>query len=99
MKKDSMTMSGSAVYSGSLFISVAVSRLRMSSLRLAVNIAALFSRILEEKITPSQALCLVNLMLALVLAIFPVSMPMLLRVVFIVWLGLALRACRQSGLR
>lgn len=99
MKKDCMTMSGVSVYQSGFSVSAAVSRLRMFSLRMLVTVALFFSRILEEKVSPVQAICLINLMLSLVMVIFPVSMPLLLRGVFIVWLVTALRACRQSGLR
>ena len=99
MKKDCMTMSGTAVCQNSIFRTLALSRLRISSLRMAVTIASFFSSILEEKVSPVQALCLINLMLALLMTVFPVSMPLLLRALFIVWLGIALRVCRQSGIK
>lgn len=41
----------------------------------------------------------INLMFALLMTVFPVSMPLLLRALFIVWLGIALRVCRQSGIK
>lgn len=60
MKKDCMTMSGTAVCQNSIFSTLALSRLRISSLRMTVTIASFFSSILEEKVSPVQALCLIN---------------------------------------
>lgn len=99
MKKDCMTMSGTAVCQNSISDTPARYRLRIFSLRMAVTIASFFSNVLEEKVSPAQALCLINLMLALLMTVFPVSMPLLLRALFIVWLGIALRVCRQSGIK
>lgn len=77
-----------------------LSRLRTSRTdgRLLLSLARLYSRILEEKITPSQALRLLNAQLAFLFLAFPCCIPMPVRILFLVWFATSLIQCRRVGL-
>lgn len=62
------------------------------------TLAAVFSEVMEEHITPRQALCIVNAVLALILTVFSLAVPMMLRILCIAWLFVALRQCKREGL-
>lgn len=66
--------------------------------QLLLALAHLYSRILEEKITPSQALRLLNAQLAFLFLAFPLYFPMPVRILFLVWFATALIQCRRAGL-
>ena len=61
-------------------------------------LAAAFSEVMEEHITPRQALSIVNAVLALILTVFSLAVPMMLRILCVAWLFVALRQCKREGL-
>lgn len=71
----------------------------LSSTTFIIKTAKLFSMIMEERITPKQALFIINAMIALTMVIFPVEMPLLARIIFFTWLIVAAIQCKQSGLK
>lgn len=52
-----------------------------------VGMARLFSTVLEQEVTPIDVLHILNLFVSLCLAVFPVEMPVLLRIAAICWLA------------
>lgn len=63
-------------------------------------VAEVFSLVMEEKVTPQQASCILNVFASLLLVVFPVNIPFIFRVVFMVWMGVsvcALRKCDPSA--
>lgn len=62
------------------------------------SLAHLYSRILEEKVTPPQALRLLHAQLAFLLLAFPCHLPILVRILFLVWFTVSLIQCRRAGI-
>ena len=62
------------------------------------SLSALFSAVLEEEVNPMQTLCFLNAFLAFFMLVFPVSIPFLLRLIFLGWFVLSLLQCRQAGM-
>jgi hypothetical protein len=62
------------------------------------NLSELFSAVLEEDVSPMQTLCLLNSVLSLFMVVFPIGIPFLLRILFLVWFVLSLLQCRQAGM-
>ncbi len=62
------------------------------------NVADIFSAVMEETVTPHQALCILNLIVALIMVVFPVDMPILLRLIFAVWFGASFFQCKNAGI-
>ena len=88
-------------------LSLLSTRVRRSSFSLVQSLAnlsgvralaVLFSDVMDEQITPRQALCIVNAVLALLVTVFSLAVPMLFRLLCIVWLLVALRQCKAEGL-
>lgn len=52
-----------------------------------VSAARLFSAVLEQEVTPADVLHILNLFFALCMAVFPVEMPLPLRIAAICWLA------------
>lgn len=63
-----------------------------------VSTARLFSTVIEQEVAPLDVLHILNLFLALCLAVFPVEMPLLLRIAAICWLAKAVSAVRHLDL-
>ncbi len=61
-------------------------------------LAGLFSAVLEEDVTPHQAACLLNAIMALLVTVFAMAMPMLFRVLCFAWFATALWQCKRAGL-
>lgn len=61
-------------------------------------LAVIFSEIMDELVTPRQALCIVNALLALLLTVFSLAVPMFFRLLCVAWLFVALRQCKREGL-
>ncbi len=61
-------------------------------------IASLFSSVLEEHVTPKQALLIINAILAVITAVFTVGMPFWFNVLTVGWVAHALRLCKREGL-
>jgi hypothetical protein len=70
----------------------------VENLSVARVLAAVFSEVMDERITPRQAVCIVNAFVALMLTVFSFAVPMLFRVICFAWLLVALRQCRREGL-
>ena len=70
----------------------------LSRLSLVRSLAVLFSEVMDERVTPRQAVCIVNAVLALLLTVFSLAVPMLFRLICVVWLFVALRQCKREGL-
>ena len=49
-------------------------------------VANIFSAVMEEEVTPRQASCILNLILSVTLLVFPVCMPVVLRLIAFVWM-------------
>lgn len=61
-----------------------------------VRLAAYYGAVLGERVTLRQTLHLLHVQVALLLAVFPVDCPLLLRGVCGVWLVSALLKCRRA---
>lgn len=61
-------------------------------------VANVFSAVMEETVTPQQAKCIINLILALLLVVFPVNIPILLRFIFLAWFGVSVLQCKRAGI-
>lgn len=75
----------------------APARLRLLESAVA-PLARLFSEALEEPVSVRQTLCILQVMLAALVAVFSLAVPMVLRVLAVAWLWMSLRQCRQAGL-
>lgn len=53
------------------------------------SLARLFSSLLDQEVTPVQALRIINLVIALCFTVFPVQMPLVLRIMCVAWLAKA----------
>jgi len=61
-------------------------------------VADIFSAVMEETVTPYQALCIINMVVAFVMVVFPVAMPIVLRLIFLVWFATAFFQCKRTGM-
>lgn len=61
-------------------------------------IAELFSSVMGEPINSRQTLCILHAMLAGFVVIFSLAVPMLFRVLAMVWFWLTLQQCKKAGL-
>lgn len=52
-------------------------------------VAEVFSAIMEEEVTPQQAACILNVIAATMMTILPVNLPILLRIICLVWMGVS----------
>lgn len=64
----------------------------------AQNASQLFSAIMEENVSPRQALLALNAMLALVCLMFPIGISIALRIVFFTWFAIAILQCKNAGM-
>lgn len=55
----------------------------------------IFSAIMEERVSPEQTVCLLNVMLALTLAIFPVGISFIVRILLLAYLAVSVYHCKQ----
>lgn len=62
------------------------------------SLALLFSDVMDEHISPRQALCIVNAVAALLLTVFSLAVPLMFRLLCLAWLFVALRQCKAEGL-
>ena len=70
----------------------------LSALTLFRSLAAVFSGVMDERITPRQAVCITQAVMALLITVFSLCMPTVLRLLCLGWLIAALRQCRREGL-
>lgn len=63
-----------------------------------VSLARIFSCLLEQEVTPAQTFAILNLLFAICLAVFPVDMPFVLRMLFVAWLAMAANSVRSLRL-
>lgn len=61
-------------------------------------VADIFSAVMEEEVTPHQALCIINLVVAFIMVVFPIGMPVVLRLIFLVWFGAGYFQCKSTGM-
>lgn len=61
-------------------------------------VANVFSAIMEEEVTPQQSACILNLIAAVIMTVFPVSLPVIVRLIFLVWMGVAAYQCKKTGM-
>ncbi len=54
-----------------------------------------YSGLIEEKLNRSQTLWLINAQAALVAAVFPADLSLMVRVINMLWFGWALEKCRE----
>ncbi len=59
-------------------------------------VAEVFSAVIEEEVTPQQAACVLNVIMSLLLVVFPVNVPIILRLICMVWLGASVYALRST---
>lgn len=59
-------------------------------------VAEVFSAVMEEEVTPQQAACVLNVIMSLLLVVFPVNVPIILRLICTVWLGASVYALRST---
>ncbi len=71
---------------------------RLTHLRPVVALTAVYSRLLEEDITPRQTLLLLQAQVAFFALAFPLAFSLALRLVFLLWFALSLVHCRRAGL-
>jgi hypothetical protein len=62
------------------------------------TLARLFSSIIEQEVTPTDVLSILNLFFALCMAVFPVEMPLILRIAAIAWLAKAVSSINSLNL-
>lgn len=65
----------------------------------AMCMSKIFSAIMEENITPAQALAILNTMFGMLILVFPVEMPFIGRIISLVWVCVSLIQCRLKGLK
>ena len=53
-------------------------------------VAEVFSAIMEEEVTTQQASCIINVIVATLMTVFPVNIPILLRIFSLVWMGVSI---------
>lgn len=70
---------------------------RLERLTVVRRLAALYSFLLEETVTPRRALRLLHAQTAILMFIFPVSMSLGLRALLLLWVALACRSCRRNS--
>ena len=63
-----------------------------------VSLARLYTQLLGEPISPLQTLHLLNAQLSFLMLVFPLSFTIMVRILFLVWFGVALLQCRRAGL-
>ena len=100
MKKDVILQTGSLQNASYEQVSL-LAAFKAYILRSAVILflSQLYSRILEMRITPLQAVHLTHAQLSFCMMIFPCELPVLVRVLLIVWFFLSVLQCRRSGIK
>ena len=63
--------------------------------RLTDWLSEYYSGLIEEKLNRSQTLWLINAQAALVAAVFPADLSLMVRVINMLWFGWALEKCRE----
>lgn len=64
-----------------------------------VGLAQLFSAVMEEEVTPRHTLLALNVMVALLMLLFPADLPVMARCISFVWMCVGLLQCRNEGMR
>lgn len=59
------------------------------------TISCIFSAIMEEPVTGEQTICLLNVMFALTLFLFPIGISFFVRILFLAYLGVSVYHCKQ----
>lgn len=68
----------------------------LESLGFVKALAAIYSGLLEETVSPRRTLHLLHAQVACLILVFPAALPLLVRVLLFVWAVLAVRGCRKS---
>ena len=63
-----------------------------------ISIAKVFSDVMEEDITPKQALLIINVILAAIVTVFAIGMPVWFTGLSLLWLWHGLHLCKKAGL-
>lgn len=61
-------------------------------------VAEVFSTIMEENVSTQKAAAILNIILAVMLVIFPVCMPVAIRIIALAWLGVSFWWCKDAGI-
>lgn len=61
-------------------------------------VADVFSAVMEETVTAQQAKYIINLILALFMVAFPVNIPFIVRLIFLVWFVASYFICKKTGM-
>lgn len=61
-------------------------------------VAEIFSAVMEEEVTAQQASAILQMIISLVLVIFPVEMPIIIRIVCMVWMLVSFVKCKNAGI-
>lgn len=67
---------------------------RLAGTSVIMSMAELFSIVMEEKVSAKMTLFVLNAMAAGFMVVFPVDMPVLARIIAVVWFGMALLQCK-----
>ena len=59
-------------------------------------VAAVFSAVMEEEVTPQQAVAILHLIASLSLLVFPVAMPVVMRIISFAWFGVSIWLCKKN---
>lgn len=68
------------------------------STALMLFLASFYGRVLECRISPLQAFHLTHAQCAFFLMVLPCELPILVRVLLVVWFALTVLQCRRSGI-
>lgn len=71
---------------------------RLAKTEFIVRMAELFSLVIGEEVSPEQALVILNTMAALTMLIFSAGIPVVGRVMCLVWFVASLVQCKMKGL-
>lgn len=63
---------------------------RLAALSFVVSLASIYSGLLEETITPRRTLALIHAQVAVIAAMLPINLPIMMHVVLVAW---AIAAC------
>jgi len=67
---------------------------RLASTSFIMNIAELFSIIMEEEVSAKKTLFILNAMVSGFMLVFPADMPIIARIIALLWFCLALLQCK-----
>lgn len=68
----------------------------LESLGFVKALAAIYSTLLEETVSPRRTLHFIHAQLACIMLVLPIACPLLVHALLFVWAVLAVRGCRKS---